>query len=182
MGSAVPADPNCITEKVRGVRVLGRFSRALDKMNKAVEYIVAVMLVIMVIVIFLQVIFRFIIKSAIPWSEELARYLLVWTSFLGASIGIKRKGHIGVEAVVQVLPPGVRTIVSLIANGLSMVFFVVIIVYGYKILKVVSIQLSPAMEISMAVPYSAIFVSGLLMLLYSINSFAATLKNLKEGM
>ncbi len=78
--------------------------KMLDRVNSLAEYAVCALLAVMVVVVFLQVIFRFVIRSSLPWSEELARYLMVWIVFLGASIGVKRKSHIGVEAVVALLP------------------------------------------------------------------------------
>ena len=78
------------------------FRKTLDRVNALAEYAVCALLAVMVVVVFLQVIFRFIIRSSLPWSEELSRYVMVWIVFLGASIGIKRKSHIGVEVVVDV--------------------------------------------------------------------------------
>jgi TRAP-type C4-dicarboxylate transport system permease small subunit len=147
------------------------FGKVLDKLNRAVELTSAGMLAVMVIVIFLQVIFRSVIKSAIPWSEELARYLMVWITFLGASIAVKRQGHIGVAALIRILSPSNKRRACLLANALSMVFFAAMIVLGYSILGIVQPQLSPAIELSMAVPYSAILAGGTLMLLYSLYDF-----------
>ena len=144
--------------------------RLLDGVNRAVEYVVSLMLLVMVIVVFLQVIFRFVLHSSLPWSEELSRYILVWISFLGASIGVRRGAHIGVEVVTNLLPYGLKKGVSLLATLCAAAFFVLMVVYGYKILSIVSGQLSPAMEISMAIPYSSIFVGGILMFLYSIDT------------
>ena len=157
------------------------FSIVLDRINKTIEWIVSGMLIVMVIVVFLQVIFRFIIMSSLSWSEELARYLLVWISFLGASIGVKRKAHIGVEAVTTFLPERIKKVVALIATLSAMIFFTVVIIWGYKILDVVSNQVSPAMEINMSIPYSALLVSGILMFLYSIENFVNIIKALKGG-
>lgn len=158
-----------------------RFGYSLDRVNRVVEMVSACMIAVMVAVIFLQVVFRSVIKSAIPWSEELARYLMVWITFLGAAIAVKRKGHIGVEALARVLPPTGKKAALLLAGVLSMIFFVSITVLGYGILGVVKPQLSPAMELSMAAPYSAIFTSGLLMLLYSFYDFLKALKAPGEG-
>lgn len=143
--------------------------KLLDGVNRAVEYVVSIMLLVMVIVVFLQVIFRFVLHSSLPWSEELSRYILVWISFLGASIGVRRGAHIGVEAVTNLLPYGLKKGVSFLATLCATVFFVLMVVYGYKILSIVRGQLSPAMEISMAIPYSSVFVGGALMFLYSID-------------
>ncbi len=157
------------------------FGRVLDKLNRAVEIISAGMLVLMVIAIFLQVVFRDLVKSAIPWSEELARYLMVWISFLGASIAVRRKGHIGVEALTRVLSSSGKKCICLLANALSMVFFAGIVLLGYSILNIVGPQLSPAMELSMAVPYSAILAGGVLMLLYSLYNFLEVYKAGEEN-
>ncbi len=64
--------------------------RVLGCVNTVTEYVVSVLLVIMVVVVFLQVIFRFVIHASLPWSEELSRYILVWLSFLGAAIGVRK--------------------------------------------------------------------------------------------
>lgn len=155
--------------------------KLLNSINKAVEYVVTALLATMVVVVFLQVIFRFILEASLPWSEELARYILVWISFLGASIGVKRKSHIGVEAVTNYLPFKAKSIVAIIAHLLSSALFIILIVWGYQLIGKVSGQESPAMEISMALPYSALFISGILMLLYSIYNIMLEFKTLKEG-
>ena len=140
--------------------------KTLDRVNFLVEYAVCALLAVMVVVVFLQVVFRFVIRSSLPWSEEMARYLMVWIVFLGASIGIKRKSHIGVDALVSLLPETIRRWTAVLVNGLFCVFFAFMIHYGRMILRVVGFQLSPAMEISMAIPYGAAFAGGVLMFLH----------------
>jgi len=51
------------------------------------------------VVAVLQNISRFVLRDSLSWSEELARYLMVWATFIGASIGVKRGSHVGVEAL-----------------------------------------------------------------------------------
>lgn len=143
------------------------YSKLLNKINLFIEYLVCFLLTVMVITVFLQVIFRFIIHSSLPWSEELARYILVWISFLGASIGVKKKAHIGVAVITNLLTGTARKLVSFLVPLFSTVFFIFLAIYGYRILDIVFYQLSPAMEISMAVPYSAVFASSMLMTLYA---------------
>jgi TRAP-type C4-dicarboxylate transport system permease small subunit len=158
-----------------------RFGYYLDRINRVVEMVSAGMLAVMVIVIFLQVIFRSVIKTAIPWSEELARYLMVWMTFLGAGIAVKRRGHIGVEALVRLLPPSGKKAALLFSGALSMILFVSLIILGYNLLGIVKPQLSPAMGLSMAIPYSAIFIGGILMLLYSFYDFLKATGAPREG-
>jgi C4-dicarboxylate transporter DctQ subunit len=122
----------------------------------------------MVAIVFAQVIFRFVLRASLPWSEEAARYIMAWISMLGAGIGIRRKGHIGVEAVVMLLPAALKKAVAALAASIASGFFLGVVVYGVNICRVVSAQESPAMEISMAIPYASLVVGGFLMLLYSL--------------
>jgi TRAP-type C4-dicarboxylate transport system permease small subunit len=122
----------------------------------------------MVVIVFAQVIFRFVLRASLPWSEEAARYIMVWISMLGAGIGIRRKGHIGVEAVVMLLPVAFKKAAAALTAAIASGFFGGVVVYGVKICGVVAAQESPAMEISMAAPYSSLVVGGFLMLLYSL--------------
>ena len=142
--------------------------KLLGCVNTVTEYIVSALLVLMVVVVFLQVIFRFVLHASLPWSEELSRYILVWLSFLGAAIGVRRGAHIGVEVVVSLFPKTLNVAAKVFVHTVSMVFFSLLILYGWRILGVVGRQLSPAMEWSMAIPYSAICVGGVLMLAYAL--------------
>ena len=151
------------------------FKKLLNRINSLVELIVSAMLLVIVGVIFLQVIFRFVLHSSLPWSEELSRYLLVWVSFLGASIGVKRKSHIGVEFLVSLFPKGWKKRAEFFVSAASCVFFATLVIYGRLILRTVGMQLSPAMEISMALPYSSILAGGALMLIYSAFQMAEIL-------
>lgn len=139
-----------------------------DILQCLTEYVLFLMVAAMVVIVFAQVIFRFVLYASLPWSEEAARYIMVWISMLGAAIGIRRKGHIGVEAVVALLPPVLKKAVTALTTLVASGFFLGMVVYGVKVCRVVAAQESPAMEISMAIPYSSLVVGGALMLLYSL--------------
>lgn len=152
------------------------FKKLLDVLYAMTEYLLFFMIAVMVAVVFAQVFCRFILKASLPWSEELSRYVMVWISMLGASIGVRRKGHVGVEAVVMMFPRGLKKAVSAMTTLVAASFFVGMIYFGVKICGVVATQESPAMEISMAIPYGSLVAGGTLMLLYSLEE----LGNIKE--
>jgi TRAP-type C4-dicarboxylate transport system permease small subunit len=158
------------------------FKSALDAVYALTQYVLFVMVAAMVAIVFAQVIFRFILHASLPWSEEAARYIMVWISMLGASVGLRNKGHIGVEAVVMLLPAPAKRAVSVVTTAVAAVFFSGTIYYGIRTLSVVSAQESPAMEISMAIPYGSIVVGGALMALYSIEELANLLTRGGRGM
>ncbi len=148
------------------------FKKLLDVIESLTEYVLFVLVGSMVAIVFAQVIFRFVFHASLPWSEEASRYIMVWLSMLGASVGLRRKGHIGVEALVLLFSPSLKRKVEIATAVFTGAFFVGIIYYGLKLFSVVVNQESPAMGISMGVPYSALIVGGVLMLMSSIEECA----------
>ena len=73
----------------------------MDKINKYLKWASIISITIMLFIIFLQVIFRYVLHHSLTFSEELARYLFVWTVFLGSAVVAKDNGHIVVGALVQ---------------------------------------------------------------------------------
>ena len=137
----------------------------MDIAEKLTGYVLYILVGFMVVVVFLQVIFRFILHASLPWSEEASRYIMIWISLLGASVGLRHKAHIGVEALFNYLGTAKRRLFSLLIGFVQVYFFGAMIFYACNILKVVVKQKSPAMEISMGLPYSSLIVGGGLMLI-----------------
>lgn len=147
---------------VRGVHRIG------DGLNRLGEILCLVMLAAMVVITGLQIIFRFF--KALTWSEELARYLLVWSSFLGASCVYRSGGHISVTIVQNLLPPGGRRAVQVVVHLLCAVLFALMVYFGIIYAMKQARQLSPAMRIPMSYPYASIPAGGLMMLWHAVDA------------
>lgn len=147
---------------------MGFIIKLSERLNRGVEIIIGILLAVMSIVIFMQVVFRYIVGSSLSWSEEFGRYLLVYLSFLGASVAVKRNSHIGIEFIVKLLPRSVAKVTEWVAKVLSLIFFLIMIVYGSKVVKVTMMQTSPAMHIKMGYIYSAIAIGGFIMMIHLI--------------
>ena len=121
-------------------------------------YVCVVLLIAMSIIIFLQVVCRFILKSSLPWSEELSRYLLVWVSFLGGAYGVRTGAHLGVEAVILLLPKKVQNIIRIVVDFICIALCSIVLKFGIDIVatQLKRMQYSPAMRIPMAYVYMAI--------------------------
>ena len=63
------------------------------------------MFAIMVAAIFLQIIMRFVFNNSLVWSEELGKFIFVWISWLGISIGERKNEHIKITLITDKLPP-----------------------------------------------------------------------------
>ena len=121
-------------------------------------YCCAAMLAVMTVVVFLQVVFRFVIKSSLPWSEELSRYLQVYITFFGTAYGIRTGAHLGIEAFTLLMPKKLRKVVAILAQVVSLCVCALILKFGADIVskQMVSHQVSPAMRIPMWSVYIAI--------------------------
>ena len=159
---------NTIYRLLIGGEKMGWIEKLSDKLNRGAEIIIAILIAIMSVVIFVQVVYRYVFHSSLPWSEEFARYTLVYLTFLGASVAVKRNAHIGVEVVVKLLPRPISRVLEWVADALSLVFFVILIVYGSKIVKITMMQLSPAMHVKMGYIYLAVVIGAALMLVHLI--------------
>ena len=140
-----------------------------DVVNTIAEYFCAIALGIMSIVVFAQVAFR-LTSGSLPWSEELARYLMIYMVYVGTSIGVKRNSHIAVEVVMDRCPAKVQKVVEILVYLLMMVAFVILCRYGFKIVLITMKQKSPAMQIKMGYVYISMVLGGALMMLHCVNN------------
>ena len=101
-------------------------------LNNLEEYLCTFLLSVMAFTVLLQVLTRFIFDMPLRWTEELSIYILAWVSFLGASVGIKRWAHIGVEAFVVLLPQRMQRYAKLLSLALCMVFFFIMFFFGLE--------------------------------------------------
>jgi TRAP-type C4-dicarboxylate transport system permease small subunit len=131
------------------------FKRLSDGADRVVTWFVVLLLLGLTAVVTLQIIAR-VFFDAFSWTEELSRYLLVWSTFLGASMGFKRGAHVAITFVVDQFSGRLRPWVSILIHALSILFFVVGIIYGIQMIHQQVYQISPAMGLSMRVVYLAI--------------------------
>jgi TRAP-type C4-dicarboxylate transport system permease small subunit len=159
------------------MRILNKLS---DIVNFLVEHVVAVLMGLMTVVVFLQVVFR-LISGSLPWSEELARYVMIFMVYLGASVGVKMKNHIAVEFVVNQLPGKWRTVVEILADILMLICFAVIIHFGLSVVRVTMMQKSPVLRVKMGYVYFSIVLGGILMALQTVVNLISSVHNLLTG-
>jgi len=94
----------------------------------------------------------------LTWTEEAARYLMIWMAFLAVGIAAKDNSHFRMAAFVDNLPPGARKIVNFIASLISILFMCALVYYGFAMIlrQMETGQLSPILKIYMWIPYLAI--------------------------
>jgi TRAP-type C4-dicarboxylate transport system permease small subunit len=138
--------------------------------EKTVYYTLVVMMIVMTVTVIIQVFLRYVLSFSLSWSEEVARYLMIWIAFLGGSLALKKGLHIGVEFVLTRLSAETRRKVSIFSKSVILVFLIYLIIGGVKITWAVRDQSSPALIFSMAYAYLSAPVGGLFMALQTIHS------------
>ena len=91
-------------------------------LNRLEEWIISLMLLAMTGLTFLQVVMRYIFNSGFTWALELTTVFFAIMIFVGVSYGVRVGSHIGVDALVKLLPAGKRKAVALLAVALSLVY------------------------------------------------------------
>ena len=142
----------------------------LKGLDTTLNWVLTFIMAAMLVVVSAQVWYRFVLNNPLAWSEELARYLFVWVSFLGSAAGIRMNVHLGIDLIDKLLSTRGRKIMTIIVNLAIQIFLAVVIFWGIKILKVVQFQKSASMGIPMTYPYLAVPVGSALMLLNSIRN------------
>ena len=141
------------------------WTKSMKVINRTTELFSALLLLTMVVLVFIQIVSRVIISSSFPWTEEIARFMMIWITFLGAAVAFQYGAHIGVEAFVERLPAKLRSFFIVITMLICLSFFILLIVYGYQLANGAFVQTSPALQIPMGYIYYIIPISGVLMCL-----------------
>ena len=114
---------------------------------------------------------RFILGSQTRWTEELAIYLLIWISLLGASLTYGERGHLGVDYFVQKLDPKAQVLAAILVELVVLLFALFGLVYGGWMLVSKTLeagQISPTLGWPMGYVYMAAPVSGLFFSLFAV--------------
>ncbi|ANU11767.1 tripartite AtP-independent periplasmic transporter subunit DctQ [Planococcus antarcticus DSM 14505] len=152
--------------------------KLIGYMNFGIKHVLNLIMGLLVTVVFLQVIFRFILNSPLAWTEELARYSLIWLTFLGAAYAMSSKAHIGMEFFVKLFAAPVRQALYSIATFASLLFFLLMVIEGYDLSMQGMSQTSPVLRIPMGMIYMIIPVSGIILLINMASQFS---KDFKSG-
>lgn len=133
--------------------------KTLDKIVSKVEELIAVVgLSAMTVITLVAVFFRYVLQSPIIWSEEAARYLMVWSTMLGISIATRQKAHLGIDIFVSMAPKKLQRALEIFSTLMMIVMFIFL-----TIISIVFIQsairtgnVSPMLRIPFYIIYLAL--------------------------
>lgn len=135
-------------------------SLALERWNRRFmacnRWFLIVTLGLMCLLIFANVALRYLTSQSIDWAEEVARYLMIWLTFMGIGPVLRYGGHIAVDNLQDALPEGLaRAVRGLIALAL-IGFFTFFMVFGVDYMERTQHQLTATTQIPFSWVYAAL--------------------------
>lgn len=153
------------------------------KVDKALSFILIILMGAIVLDILWQVITRFVINRPSAFTEELARFLLIWIGILGSAWAYRMKSHLGIDFFAT-KTKGKMKIAIVIFIHLSVIIFSlsVLVIGGIRIVTMTLQlnQLSASLGIRMGYVYSVIPLSGIILIFYSVLSLMTSIKEIEN--
>lgn len=142
---------------------------------KALEWLLIVSFLVLTLDVLWGVFSRYVLGAQSIWTEELAIYLLVWVSLIGAAVTYEEHGHLGVDYFVGKMDPAARKLAAIFVECLVLVFSVLILIVGGWVLVSRTLeagQVAPAMGVPVGYLYLAVPISGVFFTIFSLEHLA----------
>ena len=130
-----------------------------------------------------QVITRFVLQTSAPWTEESARYIFIWMTFIGAAYAAKKGSHIRIDLLDTYLPYKAGRVFRLISVFLFLIFMVIMVWAGWQVCSnlLARPQYSPVMRVPTIFVYAAVPVGCALTCFRIVQSVWRDMKKARAG-
>ena len=105
------------------------------------------------LVVFIQFVTRYVFNDSASWTEEIARYLLIGTVFIGATIGVVKNNHIQVDLIYRYLPHRACRVLSTAVDAMRIAFFVAMVVFTTQMMMKMENYKMTIVELPMNIVY-----------------------------
>lgn len=141
------------------------------KIDRILGGLLAFLMAIMTLDVLWGVFTRYALGSQASWSDELARFLLIWVGILGAAYVSGQRQHLAIDLLRPKLSPENRRRLDLFIQSLVILFaFTIMVIGGLRLVYITQAlqQLSSALQIPMAFVYMVVPISGILIIYYEL--------------
>lgn len=149
--------------------------------DKIIEVMCTAIMGYMVLAVCWQVITRFVLKNPSTVTEEILRYLLVWTTMVGGAYAYGRRKHLSINMLAKKLPPRAQKLLDIFVQAVVIAFCVVVMIIGdLRLVETTFDQISSALHLPMPYVYASILVGGVLIIFYAIIFIFEDIKAMRE--
>jgi TRAP-type C4-dicarboxylate transport system permease small subunit len=153
-------------------RVLTRINATLARYSM---YLAVFGLFVIIAIVAYQVFGRYVLNSSPTWAENLALVLILYVTMLGAAVGVRDAGHIGMESLLVLVPDNLRNKLELLIHALVALFGIAMVYNGCVLGASVASYKIPNLPLPEVARYIPLVVSGLFITLFSIEHIIALL-------
>ena len=143
-------------------------TRVNDGLLWLCKYALMAVVAILAMILTAAVFWRYALNNAIPWSEELSKYLMVWLTFLGAPIALRHGSHINIDLLQQLMPPRGQQAFHLVIHLVVVATMVLVFWYGLSFAQLGARQVATSFRLSMVWMYVAVPVGAVLVALVAV--------------
>ena len=149
--------------------------------DKIIEVMCTAIMGYMVLAVCWQVITRFVLKNPSTVTEEILRYLLVWTTMVGGAYAYGRRKHLSINMLAKKLPARAQKLLDIFVQAIVIAFCVVVMIIGdLRLVETTFNQISSALHLPMPYVYASILVGGVLIIFYAIIFILEDIKAMRE--
>jgi TRAP-type transport system small permease protein len=172
-----PHVEDIINEQYAGApKLKGPLTRFNATVARYGMYLSVLGLLVIVAIVFYQVFGRYVLNSSPTWAENLALVLVLYVTLIAAAVGVRDAGHIGMESLLILLPDRVRDRIELVIHVCILLFGAAMAYNGWILGKSVMHYKIANLNLSEAVRYVPLSLSGILIVLFSIEHIIALLR------
>lgn len=143
-----------------------------QKLDKVLGYALVVIMTIMVINVIWQVFSRYLLGTPSSFTDELARFLMIWIGVLGAAYVAGRDGHVSIDVLARrSSEKNQKRLKQIVRIAIVLFCLLAMVVGGLRLVYITYLldQYSPALGLPLALVYLVIPISGLLIIYYKIS-------------
>lgn len=142
--------------------------RVYEGLQTGIRWALCLLMILMVVIVFANVVARYYLSASLAWSEEVARFMLIWLVFLGAVLAYVNDEHLGLDIVVQLFPRRIRYGLAVVADLLVMVAIYLLIHGGAMLMRDSWEWGSPATDTPYGYVYAVVPACGTLLFLQAV--------------
>lgn len=151
-------------------------------LDKIIEWFCIIIMGVMTCLVTWQVITRYVFNNPSVFTEQTSQYLFVWLIMYGSAYVFGKREHMQISFVRDLTSGNLRKLIDVIQEIIIAIFVLGVMIYGgYSVSLKQMVQSDATLQIPMGIIYSAIPISGVIVVFYVINNIIQILKNNKEG-
>lgn len=172
--AGVPARAGVRRLAVRAVDLVDGFSGLV---NTATVVVTCLLLVAIFFIVGSGVVARFVLHVSLPWTEEVASFMFIWLTFLGAAVALRERSHPTVLVLVRYFPRPLQSVVLVLSSLVVLLVALVFVYYGLGFASLLGEETATSIPVKMSSIFLAVPVCGMILIIHAV---AAALRDIQS--